>query len=244
MHLRSHSFAAFCPLVGHHKELTFAIANKTCQKKLRDENVIEEISDPLCSILEARALLPQQHEREVESQSHCTASSSIKLTNLAALTPVTTFQKKKMSFLVDDSSFPMGVCTLSGAPMKLLYHCQYEPTEAALAVQEDETGISLSMDLPGVRPQDLDVSVGHGVLSINGCRIVRGIDGRIRKRQRLARRFAVDTDAVDVTQATVTVLDGVLIVYAPKKSKGAMNMKHIPVTTDEFDYELLEEFVC
>lgn len=145
-----------------------------------------------------------------------------------------------MSFLVDDSSFPMGVYTLSGAPMKHMHQCQYEPTEAALAVQEDESSISLSMALPGVRPQDLDVSVGHGVLSINGCRIVRGMDGRIRKRQRLSRRFAVDTDAVDVTKATVTVLDGVLIVYAPKKGMPTMNM---PATTD-FEYELLDEFVC
>jgi HSP20 family molecular chaperone IbpA len=138
----------------------------------------------------------------------------------------------------------MDLCMLSGAPMKLMHQCQYDPTESALAVQEDETSISLSMDLPGVRPQDLDVSVGHGVLSINGCRIVRGMDGRIRKRQRLARRFAVDTDAVDVTQATVTVLDGVLIVYAPKKSKAATNMMNIPPVTTVFDYELIEEFVC
>jgi hypothetical protein len=84
---------------------------------------------------------------------------------------------------------------------------------------EDETSIQLSMDMPGVRGQDIQVTVQRGVLSVRGSRCIRSMDGRIKKKQKLSRRFAVDTDVVDVSRAVANVWNGVLVLYAPKKSK-------------------------
>ena len=143
-----------------------------------------------------------------------------------------------MSFLIDDI-FPSGLHTRS-------HHHSYhhsgstnnlsrsQPTSSALEIVENDSDIRLTMDLPGVRGRDLDVCVQHGVLCINGSRIERGMDGRIRKKQKLSRRFAVDTDVVDVTKASANINNGVLIISAPKKSRPTKFK--IPVTEYETSY--------
>jgi HSP20 family molecular chaperone IbpA len=95
-------------------------------------------------------------------------------------------------------------------------------------MKEDEQSILLSIDMPGVLGKDIGVSIQRGVLSIRGFRCVKDRDGRIVKRQRLCRRFSVDTDVVDAGRATANVWNGVLNLYAPKKSK-PVTVK-IPVT--------------
>ena len=132
-----------------------------------------------------------------------------------------------MSFLVDDF-FPSGLRNPSRS------HHPYEPSSSALKIVENDDTIRLTMDLPGVRGKDLEVCVQHGVLCIRGSRVERGLDGRIRKKQRLSRRFAVDTDVVDITQATANIYNGVLVIGAPKKSKPTRF--NIPVTEYDSTY--------
>jgi HSP20 family protein len=110
-----------------------------------------------------------------------------------------------------------------------------------LSMNEDDDSIRLSMDLPGVRAKDLEVSVQRGVLSIRGYRSVKGLDSRVVKKQKLSRRFAVDTDVVDVTRASANLANGVLIICAPKKHKPAVTVK-IPVT-DDSDFDVEEELL-
>ena len=84
-------------------------------------------------------------------------------------------------------------------------------------VKEDDDCILVSLDLPGVSGKDISVSIQRNILSIKGFRCVKDTDGRVMKRQRLCRRFSVDTSVVDVTRAIANVYDGVLSLYAPKK---------------------------
>ena len=102
---------------------------------------------------------------------------------------------------------------------------------SGLQIDEGDAYMRLTMDLPdGVRGSDLDVSVQQGFLCIQGCRIIRGMDGRIRKKQRLDRRFPVDTDVVDVSKASADVLsNGVLVISAPKKTYQPKMIFNIPV---------------
>jgi HSP20 family protein len=111
-------------------------------------------------------------------------------------------------------------------------------TMSVLSMNEDDASIRLSMDLPGVYAKNLEVSVQRGVLSIRGHRCVKGLDNRVVKKQKLSRRFAVDTDVVDVTRASANLTNGVLVICAPKKGK-PVTIK-IPVT-DDSDFDIEEE---
>jgi HSP20 family molecular chaperone IbpA len=149
-----------------------------------------------------------------------------------------------MSIIMDDI-FPSGLRTPKTTefvpqPTRMNKPQQAEAPQnmSVLSMNEDDDSIRLSMDLPGVHAKHLEVSVQRGVLSIRGCRCVKGLDNRVIKKQKLSRRFAVDTDVVDVTRASANLANGVLVICAPKKSK-PVTIK-IPVT-DDLDFDIEEE---
>lgn len=111
-------------------------------------------------------------------------------------------------------------------------------SESGVDVKEDATCFQLSIDMPSVRGKDIQVSVEQGALIICGHRYIKSGDGSVQKRQRLSRRFVIDTDIVDVSRAAANIFNGVLVLYAPKRSRSfSLN---IPVTEKpvfEFDYE-------
>jgi hypothetical protein len=85
---------------------------------------------------------------------------------------------------------------------------------------ENENLMRLTVDLPGVLAKDLDVSVEHGILSISGSRKTFSIDGSVCvKKQKISRRYAIDTDVVDIEKVEANLACGVLTIEAPKKSK-------------------------
>ena len=102
-----------------------------------------------------------------------------------------------------------------------LQHQQEQRNNAVLS--ENRDGIRLTVDLPGVHPSD--VSVSHdppGVLTIRACRKHYALLDQpdsvyCTKKQKLQRRYAVNTDVVDAERLTATLSRGVLTVRAPKR---------------------------
>jgi HSP20 family molecular chaperone IbpA len=87
-------------------------------------------------------------------------------------------------------------------------------------LSENHEWMRLTLDLPGVQLKDLDVNINHGVLTIEGSRRTMSVDGSVCvKKQKISRRYAIDTDVVDVHSATANLKFGVLTFKAPKKSK-------------------------
>ena len=87
-------------------------------------------------------------------------------------------------------------------------------------VKEDADCVLLTLDLPGVSGKDISISIeDRHTLIIKGFRCVKDTDGRVRKRQRLSRRFRIDTSLVDISRAIANVWNGVLSLYAPKKKE-------------------------
>jgi len=83
---------------------------------------------------------------------------------------------------------------------------------------ENHKGIRLAVDLPGVNGKDLDVSIENGVLAVRGSRTTLSADDKVCiKKFRFSRRYAIDTNKVDVSNVTAFLKNGVLIIQAPKK---------------------------
>ena len=102
-------------------------------------------------------------------------------------------------------------------------------------LSENRNGIRLTIDLPGVYPADVSVSHDHGVLTVTACRKHLSLDNVCVKKQKVQRRYAVNTDVVDTERLTATLEHGILTLQAPKKKKvDRLQPKgQISVTTQE-----------
>mmetsp|Transcript_106443 Transcript_106443/g.159211 ORF Transcript_106443/g.159211 Transcript_106443/m.159211 type:complete len:176 (+) Transcript_106443:168-695(+) len=127
-----------------------------------------------------------------------------------------------MSYIIDHQ-LPSGLRTQETRQAHGSYaFADAEPllsSHCVVDMREDDNSIYLAIDMPGVLGKDIGVSIQKGVLSIRGFRCLKDVDGRVVKRQRLCRRFSVDTGIVDVSRAAANVWNGVLNLHAPKKNK-------------------------
>jgi HSP20 family molecular chaperone IbpA len=96
-------------------------------------------------------------------------------------------------------------------------------------LSENRDCIRVMVDLPGVMAGDIDVTIDHGVLCIEGSRnIMDPDDAVVVKKQKFTRRYAIDTDVVDCAGATAVLANGVLTFRAPKKER-KLQVVRVPV---------------
>jgi HSP20 family protein len=79
----------------------------------------------------------------------------------------------------------------------------------SVEIQEEADRFQLFVDLPGVDPKDVDITLDGGVLTVSGERSGQG---------RLYRRFALP-ETVDSENVKATGRDGVLEITIPKHAK-------------------------
>ncbi len=102
----------------------------------------------------------------------------------------------------------------------------------AVDVREEADRYVVYVDLPGVKPDAVDINLEQGVLSISGERPAIPADEAAgyrrteRARGRFVRRFGVP-ESVDVDQITARAQDGVLQVSIPKLAR--VMARRIPV---------------
>jgi HSP20 family protein len=94
----------------------------------------------------------------------------------------------------------------------------------AVDIREEDDRFVLHADIPGVKPEDIEVSMENGVLTIRGERghesqeSAEGYKRLERQHGVFIRRFALP-DSVDAEQIAATGKDGVLEVVLPKAQK-------------------------
>ena len=90
----------------------------------------------------------------------------------------------------------------------------------------DEKGYYLEIDLPGVKKEDIDISVNDGVLVVSGERKLEKKEEKPNYTRiesffgRFERAFKLPTDA-DLDNIEAKYEDGVLKIFIPKKQKPA-----------------------
>ena len=93
-------------------------------------------------------------------------------------------------------------------------------------VDNDEK-FQLSVDVPGVKMDDIDVSLEDGYLTVSGQRMSSNDSSRFASK--FSQTFSLDA-AVDVERISASLSDGVLVVEAPKDMKRLEeNVVKIPV---------------
>ena len=96
-------------------------------------------------------------------------------------------------------------------------------------IVNNEQQLQIAMDVPGVKMEDVDVSLEDGgkLLTIRGSRRARTDDNAFTSK--FSQSFSLDP-VIDVDNLTAHLVDGVLTVSAPKDMKRLeQNIKSIPV---------------
>jgi HSP20 family molecular chaperone IbpA len=86
------------------------------------------------------------------------------------------------------------------------------PEQLSQHIRETGDSVELSLDVPGVKAQDLKVQeVEDGVLRVSGERNTAG------RQSKFDRSFAVDSNAVNISAAKANLDAGVLTLSVPKR---------------------------
>lgn len=102
----------------------------------------------------------------------------------------------------------------------------------ATDMYEDETKIVIKLDLPGVDPDSVDLTVDQGVLVVRGERREEEPEEKVawhareRWRGRFSRAIQLTTE-VDVDRIAAQLKNGVLTITLPKKTAGGA--RHIKI---------------
>ena len=93
----------------------------------------------------------------------------------------------------------------------------------AVDIKEEEQGFVIYADIPGVSPEDIEITMENGVLTIKGERSVEHTEGDDKSYKRVERvygsfyrRFALP-DSADAERISASGKNGVLEVIIPKK---------------------------
>jgi len=105
----------------------------------------------------------------------------------------------------------------------------------AVDISENASEYRITGELPGVRREDVDISIDNGVLTLSGERRFKK-DDEDKKHHRVERSYGGFSrsfglpDHVAIEQITADYQDGVITVHLPKLSKARNEAKKIPVT--------------
>lgn len=92
----------------------------------------------------------------------------------------------------------------------------------AVDIHEDDSGYHVSVDLPGVKPEQIEVTTHNSVLSIRGSRSVANEDKEQKRSERIfgsfLREFSMPENA-DLDRIEAKSNHGVLDLYIPKTPK-------------------------
>ncbi len=100
---------------------------------------------------------------------------------------------------------------------------QERPISPAVDIFENEVGITVLADMPGVSKDRLNVSVDNGALSIEGSAVIAMPDGMEAlhadvRSTRYERGFSLSSE-LDVDKVDANLKDGVLTLRIPKRAE-------------------------
>jgi HSP20 family protein len=94
---------------------------------------------------------------------------------------------------------------------------------------DDEQKFELSVDVPGVKEEDIDITLDENFLTVKGQRVASSETSRFSSK--FSQTFSLDP-SVDVEKFSATLNNGVLVISAPKDMKKLEeSIRRIPITS-------------
>jgi HSP20 family protein len=108
-----------------------------------------------------------------------------------------------------------------------------EPFTMAADIRENEREYTFQFDVPGVKVDDLEITLANRVLAVRGARHFEGGENEKVARGRPHGRFAVSyslPDSIEGEKMTADLADGVLTIRVPKHPKA--QPRRIPISRE------------
>lgn len=102
---------------------------------------------------------------------------------------------------------------------------------SAMQVHRDADGVEISLDLPGVQPDDIEVSVERNLLTVRASRVARGRSaaGGEASRSEVVTREVMIGDSLDSDRASASFENGVLTIEIP--ARGDRSPRKLDIAT-------------
>jgi HSP20 family protein len=123
--------------------------------------------------------------------------------------------QRDMNRIFDNRLFP----TLGNGQHSTLSNTDWIPV---VDIHEDADGYHVSVDLPGVKPDDIEVTAHNNVLSIRGSRTEVSADKEQKRSERVYGTFLREftmPDNADLDRIDAKSKNGVLDIFVPKAPK-------------------------
>ncbi len=101
---------------------------------------------------------------------------------------------------------------------------QTAPSFPAMNLWVSEEGLIITAEVPGIKPEDIDISVVNDLLTISGERLPEQVDENVRyhRRERGCGKFARSIQlpfAVDANKVEASFENGVITINLPRKEE-------------------------
>ena len=109
--------------------------------------------------------------------------------------------------------------------------------------KSDDKNIVVSLDVPGVKAEDIDIKLEDGILAISGVRKYynngnkNDQDAAAMKKRKFSYTMDIDEKEINTTEIKANLSDGVLVITIPKLPKS----KPVTVTITNKPHEAFEE---
>eukprot|EP00540_Astrosyne_radiata_P021472 CAMPEP_0116841810 /NCGR_PEP_ID=MMETSP0418-20121206/11162_1 /TAXON_ID=1158023 /ORGANISM="Astrosyne radiata, Strain 13vi08-1A" /LENGTH=143 /DNA_ID=CAMNT_0004472339 /DNA_START=288 /DNA_END=719 /DNA_ORIENTATION=- len=112
------------------------------------------------------------------------------------------------------------------------------PHDAGLRVSDKDDSIEISLDVPGIKKQDLKVTIDdEKILEISGVRFVTSPEGEKGKEESFSQTFSLAKEKFDESKMKANLSNGVLVVTIPKEAKPATAVLEISITESPVEKE-------
>lgn len=150
-----------------------------------------------------------------------------------------TVSKFMQKFDLDDNIIDMSQvkATLADGVLTIIASKKAESAPSVITIsttepcEVDKDGLNLSLDVPGIKLADLEVTYHRGILNIRGERIQMNSNGKRQVVSKVKRSFQLKEKLVDLGKIQAFLCDGVLTLTAPSKPKATAKVIEIPTTS-------------
>ena len=98
-----------------------------------------------------------------------------------------------------------------------------------IRIQDDNTKLEISLDTKGYKPDELKVSTGQGMISVEGKHEEKSQAGQVMVARQFSKKYSLPASARAEEVVSNLSQDGVLVISVPKREAIQQENRSVPI---------------
>ena len=98
-----------------------------------------------------------------------------------------------------------------------------------IRIQDDNTKLEISLDTTGYKPDELKVSAGQGMISVEGKHEEKSQAGQVMVARQFSKKYSLPSSARAEEVVSNLSQDGVLVISVPKREAIQQENRSVPI---------------